>query len=90
MKVRVLSNQTLADIAIQVYGGVEGVFILAKDNGLNVTDELMPGQMLYYTATEVLDKGIAKHYGVNGICPATLHRVNGGGVFGKSFDSTFS
>ena len=46
MKVTVLQNQTLSDIALQVYGSLEGVFTLAADNDLSVTDELKAGQVL--------------------------------------------
>ena len=45
MEVTVLSGQTLADIAIQVYGSAEGVFILAVENGLDITTDLEPGQI---------------------------------------------
>ena len=39
MKVTVMQGQSLVDIAMQVYGSAEGVFILAKENGLSVTDD---------------------------------------------------
>lgn len=86
MKVTVLSNQTLADIALQVCGSLEGVFDLARENGLNVTDELRPGQVLSYS--NVIDKGVAKYYAVNGIAPATRHTKDRM-IFDGTFDSTF-
>lgn len=89
MKVTVLSNQTLTDIAIQVYGNAQGVMVLALENGLGVTDELAPGQVLRYATQRVMDKGIVRHYGVNGICPATVYGGDRAGVFDRSFDSTF-
>lgn len=89
MKVTVLSNQTLADIAIQVYGNAQGVFALAQENGMNVTEELVPGQTLSYSAEKVMEKGIVRHYGANGICPATVSVGDGTGIFDRSFDSTF-
>ena len=33
MKVTVMQGQSLVDIAMQVYGSAEGVFILAKETG---------------------------------------------------------
>ena len=48
MKVTVMQGQSLVDIAMQVYGSAEGVFTLAKENGLSVTDEVSPGQVLTY------------------------------------------
>lgn len=89
MKVTVLSNQTLTDIAIQVYGNAQGVMVLALENGLSVTDELMPGQVLVCSADRVMDKGIVRYYGVNGIRPATVYAGDSAGVFDRSFDSTF-
>ena len=86
MKVTVRSGQTLADIALQVCGGLEGVFDLARENGLNVTDELRAGQVLSYS--KVIDKGVARYYEVNGISPATVC-VKGGMIFDGTFDSTF-
>ena len=88
MKIKVLSGQSLADIAIQVYGNAQGVFMLAQENGLGVTDELEPGQILSYSPDGVIDKGIVHHYVVKGIFPATAV-VDDSGVFDDSFDLTF-
>lgn len=88
MKVKVLSGQSLTDIAIQVYGNAQGVFMLAQENGLSVTDELEPGQILSYSSDGVIDKGIVRHYAVKGIFPATVVVVDSG-VFDDSFDLTF-
>lgn len=46
MKIVVLNNQTLLDIAIQEYGTIEAVFELAMANGLGITDELTTGTKL--------------------------------------------
>ena len=53
MKVVALDGQSLVDISIQVYGSAEGVFILARENGLEVTDVLKPGQVLEYSTGNV-------------------------------------
>lgn len=91
MKVRVLSNQTLTDIAIQVYGSAEGVFFLAQENGLSVTDDLTPGQLLVLSPNPLADKKIVQYYADNGICPATsAGEISDNGIFDKTFDSTFN
>lgn len=71
MKVIVLTGQTLMDVALQVYGSAEGVFTLAAENGLEVTDMLRPGQVLEYQPEQVLNKGVAQYYATRGVCPAT-------------------
>ena len=40
MKYMVLAGQSLADIALRVYGNADGAIILAEENGLEVTDVL--------------------------------------------------
>lgn len=46
MQVVVLHNQSLFDVAIQYCGTVEAVFDLALENGLSLTQELSPGQLI--------------------------------------------
>ncbi|MFR8837908.1 hypothetical protein [Bacteroides nordii] len=46
MKVTVLPDQTLADIAIQEYGAPEAVFLLAQANDISPTATLTPGTTL--------------------------------------------
>lgn len=46
MKIRVQQRQSLSDLAIQVYGDVRAVGIIAVSNRLSVTDDLEPGTML--------------------------------------------
>lgn len=90
MKVTVLSGQSLADIAIQVYGSAEGVFSLARENGLEVTDELTPGQVLDCSPENVVSKSVADYYAVKGIYPATATPFDPQrGVWDETFDLTF-
>lgn len=42
----VSEGQSLADVAVQVYGELAAVFGLADDNGLLITDRLAAGQVL--------------------------------------------
>ena len=87
MKVTVLQNQTLSDIALQVYGTIEGVFVLATDNDLSVTDELKAGQVLECQADKVINKQIVQYYSDNNIHPATAFLYD---VDNRIFDNTFN
>jgi hypothetical protein len=52
MEVKVLNNQSLFDVAIQHAGAPEAAFVLARANGLSLTDELETGA---YIETPNLD-----------------------------------
>lgn len=48
-KITTAENQSIFDIAIQEYGGVEGIFLLMEDNPdviLSFNSELLPGTVL--------------------------------------------
>ena len=42
----ILPGETLFDVAVRDYGHMQGVFNLAKDNGIGMTDDLSPGTEL--------------------------------------------
>lgn len=88
MKVTVLAGQTLTDIAMQVYGSAEGVFLLATENGLSVTEEIHPGQVLTYEPDKVIEKYVSNYFDINNVSPVTAF-VNPELVFDETFDSTF-
>lgn len=88
MKVRVLAGQTLSDIAIQVYGCAEDVVKLAAENDLDITAELMTGELLEYNPNAGKNKDVARYYSVNHVMPATL-QVLDERVFTTEFDETF-
>ena len=69
--VTALNNQSLFDIAIQVYGSVAYVFELAVANGISITDELTAGQQIEVPEIEVESKGVQAYFLANGIKPAT-------------------
>lgn len=48
MKYKILENQNIFDIALQVYGNVEATFDILKANpGMNgITDNLLPGTLI--------------------------------------------
>lgn len=91
MKVTVLSNQSLTDIALQVYGSVEGVFMLASENGLNVTDKIKVGQTLEYDVENIINKRIVQYYAENDIHPATAFEGDlDYRIFDETYDLTFN
>ena len=70
MEIRVLNNQSLLDIALQVSGSAEATYDVALENGISITDDLMPGQVLKFTGVPV-NKKVVNYYAVNNIKPAT-------------------
>ena len=70
MKVTVRPRQTLADIAIQVYGDLRAVSGIALANSISVTDDLIPGNTLE-CPEKVYDKYLQDYVTANGISPAT-------------------
>lgn len=91
MKVEVLEGQSLIDIALQVYGSIEGVFTLAMENGLSVTDSLQSGQSLDYSPENIIDKRVTQQYKVQNIRPATAFTSDlDRRIFDDSFDTTFN
>ncbi|MBI9064880.1 MAG: hypothetical protein JEZ14_23035, partial [Marinilabiliaceae bacterium] len=69
-EVTVEPSQNMFDLAVQVYGDLSGVFILAKDNGHEMTGELSAGEVLR-SRKEVANKLIAGFYKGRNIKPAT-------------------
>lgn len=74
MIVTAVNGQSLFDLAIQLYGSVKYVFELAMANGLSITQELEPGQLLEVPELETENNGIKDYYAANGIKPATAIR----------------
>lgn len=72
MKVTVQWRQSLSDIALRVYGDVAGVVAIARANGLSVTSDLAPGQVLHCPDV-VYDNYLQTYVRRSGIRPATLY-----------------
>ena len=72
--VKVLSRQSVFDLAIQVSGSAESAFELAMLNGLSVTDSLTVGSDLI--APEIINRIVHNFYTVNQIKPATDYTIN--------------
>lgn len=70
MKITVKPRQTLSDIAVQVYGDESAVVLLARTNGLSVTEDLAPGAELE-APEQVFDRQMQNFVRTNKISPAT-------------------
>lgn len=69
--ITVLNNQTLLDIAIQEYGTVEAVFLLAQENRISPTERLEVGQKLKRPDT-IYNREMENYCKGNRVSPATL------------------
>lgn len=88
MRVEAKRHQTLFDLSLQLYGTAESVFDLAKDNDLDVTSELSPGQVIKKTADQVPDSPVLKYYSWSKTEPATAI-TKAGQAFEENFSDTF-
>ncbi len=72
MTIIVLHNQSLIDIALQVTGRAENALQMAKDNSLELTDELEAGAILSLPLSKGkgTDTDIVNYYKANHIKPA--------------------
>jgi hypothetical protein len=55
-------NQTLYDVALQLYGGTEAIIWICLDNGLDLDHELAPGTSLKIRKDAYINQSIAKYY----------------------------
>ncbi|MBS2100716.1 LysM peptidoglycan-binding domain-containing protein [Carboxylicivirga linearis] len=62
--------QNMFDLALQLYGSLQGVFQLAKDNDKDMTSEINPGEILK-GRKDPIDKLVYEFYKGRGIKPAT-------------------
>lgn len=75
MKIVVKPRQTLADIAVQVYGDISAVPMLAKTNAVGITDPLTPGMALE-CPEQVYDQYIQDYVRDNRISPASAVNID--------------
>lgn len=68
--VTALQHQTLADIAVQEYGDLSAVFILAEANGVSPTATLRAGQTVLLPDVTV-NREMQLHCRNSGVSPAT-------------------
>lgn len=79
---KVIAGQNLYDVALHVYGSVEGITdLLANNESLSLDDDLQAGDVLFYTDGYRINKEVVAYYQTHGITPASgeLH------VYPKSF-----
>ncbi len=68
-KVKVVSGQSLADIAVQECGGIASLVDLAIANNISVSDDLETGTELLINSLS--NAGVKKYYKGRNIKPAT-------------------
>ncbi len=76
----IYEGQSMLDVALEVYGGIEGVFSLIEDNPelSSLDDELYPGQQLLIDSNRAVDEDIARYYTEKAI------RINTKGLAGEA------
>lgn len=78
----VITGQNLYDVALHIYGSVEGIVDLMMSNPtLSVDDRLHAGQELTYSDDYLIDEDVAAYFRTNGIIPAGGERQ----VYPKQF-----
>lgn len=65
-----MNGQTLADIAVQVYGTIEAMPVIANANGISMSDDLATGHIIE-CPDKVFDQYLQDYVRNNNIKPAT-------------------
>lgn len=79
---QVITGQNIYDVALHIYGSVEGITdLLVNNERLSLDDDLRAGDVLYYTDDYRINQEVVAYYQTHGITPASgeLH------VYPKSF-----
>lgn len=71
MKIIVLDNQTLLDIAIRHCGTIEALTDIAILNNISITSELFPGQTIEIPNKDYGFKEVVNYFDINKVNPAT-------------------
>lgn len=66
-----IKGQTLLDIALQLTGNADNALIIALNEGLSLTDDLVPGQKLAEEHTGSIDHNTLAYYQQRNLHPAT-------------------
>jgi hypothetical protein len=74
--VTVRRRQTLSDVCLQVYGTIEGIIALARENNLSPSGELEAGTVLQCPDV-TYDNYLQDYVRKNGIIPATAYNGRG-------------
>lgn len=78
MKVKILNNQSLLDVALQGTGNAQNAFLIAKENALSVTSYLVSGQELIIPVGIPFNREMLDFYQSKEVQPATDETYNGG------------
>lgn len=70
MEVTVKAHQTLSDIAVEVYGDLRAVVMLAIANDKGVADNLVPGEKII-CPEKTYDRYMQSYVSQHGVSPAT-------------------
>lgn len=70
MSVVVMAGQTLADVAVQEYGTIEALPLIAESNDIPMSADIEPGTRLE-CPEKTFDKYLQNYVKVNKIKPAT-------------------
>lgn len=74
-KYTVVHGQNLYDVALHIYGSIEGVVDLMMNNtSLSFCDELKAGDELVYTDDFIINKDVAAYFKTNAIVPSNGER----------------
>lgn len=74
-KYKVISGQNLYDVALHIYGSIEGITdLLICNPSLSMADELLSGRELEYSDGYVIDAEIVAYNRLHGIVPANGER----------------
>lgn len=74
-KYSVISGQNLYDVALHIYGSIEGIVDLMMNNTeLSLNDNLRAGQELLYTDGFTINGDMVAYFRMNGIVPANGER----------------
>ncbi len=66
---KAVDRQSLFDLAIQHAGAADDAIAIALENGLSLTDDIIPGQNI--NTTEPKANSITQYYATNQLQPAT-------------------
>ncbi|UDQ54985.1 hypothetical protein LJF28_04785 [Chryseobacterium indologenes] len=75
MKITVLHNQSILDIAVQYTGKAENAFDIAMINGISVSDSLVSGQIIEIPETNI-DNDMVSFLKRKNVKPATAVNTN--------------
>lgn len=78
----IIHGQSLYDVALHIYGSIEGITdLLINNESLSLTDKLNSGDELIHTDNYVINREIAAYYQTHNITPASGERK----VYAKTF-----